>query len=330
MEEETKNTKNNTVAKKTKTNATSKKAETKKTSASSESKAKTSTKSSKGSTGTKRAAASKKTASKTTTTTKKAPTKKATATKSTPAKTTSKSPSKTSTVKESTTTKKTSTKASEKQQVLEHTIIFDGLENKNIADVVNKLEEETVTVEDKVIKRSKVRKLIIILLYIIIIVIILATTAYIINDQIGDKNPKETIDSNISSKVKSTYKSESHIKDDHKVEKSPYSNIENISLGTFEQKAYKKEDAHILVASSTCYYCALFEETINEAYKDSKQKIYRIDIHKLTSKETDTFRNYYAFTDTPTIFAIKDGVVTSELVGTTTKEELMQWIKENK
>lgn len=324
MEEETKNTKKNTVAKKTKPKATPKKAETKKTSASSESKAKTSTKSSKESTKTKRAAASKKAPAKATTTTKKAPTKKTTTTKSTTAKTTSKSPSKTST------TKKTSTSSAEKPQVLEHTIIFDGIENKNIADVVNKLEEETVTVEDKVIKRSKVRKLIIILLYIIIIVIILATTAYVINDQIGDKKPKETINSNINGKVKSTYKSESHIKDEHKAEKSPYSNIENISLGAFEQKAYKKEDVHILVASSTCYYCALFEETVNEAYKDSKQKIYRIDIHKLTSAEIETFRNYYAFTDTPTIFAIKDGVVTSELVGTTTKEELMQWIKDNK
>ncbi len=318
MEEETKNTKKNTVAKKTKTKVTPKKVETKKTSASSESKAKTSTKSSKESTKTKTAAASKKAPAKATTTTKKAPTK------STTAKTTNKSPSKTST------TKKTSTSATEKTQALEHTIIFDGIENKNIADVVNKLEEETVTVEDKVIKRSKVRKLIIILLYIIIIVIILATTAYVINNQIGDKKPKETINSNINGKVKSTYKSESHIKDEHKAEKSPYSNIENISLGAFEQKAYQKEDVHILVASSTCYYCALFEETVNEAYKDSKQKIYRIDIHKLTSAEIETFRNYYAFTDTPTIFAIKDGVVTSELVGTTTKEELMKWIKDNK
>ena len=98
-------------------------------------------------------------------------------------------------------------------------------------------------------------------------------------------------------------------------------------ISEFENKVLNGEDMAILIASSKCYYCLTFEPTINEVFTDNNKTIYRIDIASLTSDEASRFRTYYAFTSTPTIFTIKDGIATSELKGTTTKEELGSWVK---
>ena len=47
----------------------------------------------------------------------------------------------------------------EGESLLERTLIFDGRENQNLAEVVQKLEEENVVLEDKIIKRSKGKKI---------------------------------------------------------------------------------------------------------------------------------------------------------------------------
>ena len=85
----------------------------------------------------------------------------------------------------------------------------------------------------------------------------------------------------------------------------------------------------ILIASSTCYPCITFEPIINEVYKEKNSVIYRINISLLTENEINRFRTYYAFKVTPTIFTIKDGIVTSESTGVLSKDELISWIDEN-
>ncbi|MDE5889118.1 MAG: hypothetical protein K2H20_03765, partial [Bacilli bacterium] len=67
----------------------------------------------------------------------------------------------------------------------------------------------------------------------------------------------------------------------------------------------------------------------DEVFKAENKTIYKINISSLTATEETRFRTYYAFKSTPTIFTIKAGIVTSDQVGTTTKEELTEWVKEN-
>jgi len=294
------------------------------------------------------------------------PKKKTTSTKKTP-KTSSKkgSPSetkkvsekvvkKTSSSKESTPKKKTpatktptkkepvaktikeEVKKDEPKENLEKTIIFDGNQSKNIRDVVNKLEEDNVVLDDKVIKRSKGKKIVIILLVILIYAFIFGTIGYVIGTNIREAENSLTVESNIYKKVSRNYKSIKDIENNQTdsetktvTDETEYTNIETISLTDFEKKAYNKENMVVLVASSTCYHCITYEPIINEVFKSLDRKIYRINITALTDDEVTRFRTYYAFQVTPTIFTIKDGIVTAESTGTMTNEELTNWLNDN-
>lgn len=212
---------------------------------------------------------------------------------------------------------------------LEKTLIFDVQENKNIKEVVKKLEEENIVLEDKVIKRSKGKKIAIIILSALITLIIIGVTIFVINNQIKEKENNQTINSNIYKKVSTQKKETETTSNNTSPEEIKYSNIKTVTLSEFEEKILKKEDMTILIASTTCYACITFEPVINEALEETEKTIYRIDVTSLTEKEIDRFRTYYAFTKTPTIFTIKNGLVKSELIGTTTKEELITWISNN-
>lgn len=327
MEEKEKKTiKKATTTKKTtskKTPATKKVAETKKTTATAKKTTKATTSSSAKKTTTKKTAEAA--SPKKTTTTKKATAK----TTATAKKTTVKKPA----------TKKTTTKKSTPKvtpETLEHTIIFDGLESQNISEVVDKLEEENVVVENnentEVTKRSKAKKVAIIIIYILIIAIIIATIVYVAKDRVESNKRSETVNSDIYSKVSDNYKNSNESNKDKNEPKKDtgYSNIENLTLKSFEQKVLDKENFHVIIVSANCYYCAVYEETVNEVYKENKEKIYRIDIASLTDNQIKTLRYYYAFNSTPTIFAVKDGKIGADLAKTQTKEDLNNWVKENK
>ena len=85
----------------------------------------------------------------------------------------------------------------------------------------------------------------------------------------------------------------------------------------------------VLISSSTCLWCMQFEPIIEEVLKEQEKKMYVIEITSMEDEEVTKFREYYAFTITPTIFTIKDGVVTAEQTGITTKEELTDWVTKN-
>ena len=222
------------------------------------------------------------------------------------------------------------TKEAKKQANLEKTIIFNGAEKKNITDVVKKLEEENVVVENKVIKRSKVKKAIIIIITIIMIALVAGTIYYIVDNQIVAKENNLTINSDIHKKATRNYKSVSDINKNaeskNKIEDIEYSNIQTLTLGEFEEKAYNKEDMIVIVSSATCYSCISFEPVLNETLQELEKNIYRINITNFTTNEKDRFRTYYAFTATPTMFKVKDGKVTADYKGTMNAEELKDWL----
>lgn len=284
--------------------------------------------------GTKKTTSTKK---KTTTSVTKASTK-ATPKKSTATKKTTKKATTPKKVVKKTPPKKITTPKEEKleekkttSESLEKTIIFDGNQSKNILEVVDKLEEENVCLDDKVIKRSKIKKYIIIILTILIFVVIGSTIGYIVNTHIKEKENNQTLNSNIYKKVNANYKTINDIEENKgsSLTEDEYENIEDITLAEFEKKNYNKENMTIFVSSTTCYHSITFESVIDKVYGSLDKKIYRINITSLTDEEIERFRTYYAFKVTPTIFTIKDGIVTSEVTGTMTEEELTTWAKEN-
>lgn len=220
-----------------------------------------------------------------------------------------------------------------KEDNLEKTLIFDGRENQNLAEVVKKLEAENVILEDKVIKRSKGKKIAVMILTALIFITIIGTAIYVIHSEIEREINSQTLDSNIFDKVSNQYSSVDEIdtekKTDSDLDKEDYENIESITLGEFEKKILKKEDMIVIVTSTTCLYSIEYEPIVDEVFKSLDKKIYRINITSLTTEETERFRTYYAFTTTPTIFTIKNGIAKKELVGQMTKEELEDWLKEN-
>lgn len=262
--------------------------------------------------------------------------------------TTKKSPVKKTTPKKTTASKKAAPKKIEKiekvekveevkpvetkEEKLEKTIIFDGKQSKNLREVVEKLEEENVVVEDKVIKRSKVRKYLIIIVAIGMVLVAAASLAYITSQRRTDKRNNQTTGSNIHEKAK-----------EHKIEpvedtekemadiKESYEHIVTINLAQFETKALNRDDMIVLVASSSCSSCIQYEPDIEKAFTELDKKIYRIDIKSMTDDEIKIFRSYYAFTVTPTIFIVKDGVVVADTArtGRMTKEDLVNWVNKN-
>lgn len=207
---------------------------------------------------------------------------------------------------------------------LEKTLIFDGKQNENLKEVVSKLEEENIVLEDRVIKRSKVKKIIIIILSIIILLSIAYTTYYVLDKEVIDKvttnyNIRQKVDRNKKKKIEYT-----EVKDDDEYEK-----IIRISLEEFEKKVLNNEDFTIMITQSACYYCLEFEPIVNEVLTEKDKVIYEINISLITTKETERFREYYEFSKTPTIFTIKDNKVISELIGYKEKDVFLEYLENN-
>ena len=227
-----------------------------------------------------------------------------------------------------------------KEEQLEKTIIFDGTQNKNLNEVIDKIEEENVILDDKIIKRSNVKRTIIIILFIAIIATIIATVVYVVdfeNNHVLAKSVTEsttTLNSNIYQKVENIIKNEGRLtaniaESSKQTDEINYSNIKTVSLKDLEQKIMNKDDIIVLIASINCYHCLNFEPVINDVFNENNKIIYRLNIASLTKDEINRFRTYYAFTATPTIFHVKDGYVKDEVVGTLTNEELNTWLNNN-
>lgn len=286
----------------------------------------------------------KKTTTKKTTkkeTAKKAPAKKTTTTKTTSAvktetkKTTPKKEKiKVVETKEVKKPKKVEPKVEKKltkEEQLERTMIFDGAQKKNLKEVVEKLEKENVVLKDKVVKRSKINKVIVIILVTLIAAAMIAIGVYLgtnIKERMDAEKRIPTLNTDIYNKV-TEYREELNDEVEEKDEEEAKTVLKEITLEQFENKIIKKENINVLVSSNTCYFCIQFEPIVEETLKDSNKTIYKIDIAKMSEKEVKRFREYYAFTITPTIFTVKDGIVTSEKLGSMDAETLSVWANEN-
>ena len=222
------------------------------------------------------------------------------------------------------------TKETKEELALEKTIIFDSKQKRNLQEVVDRLEEENVVVDDKVIKRSKVRKILIIIVAVAMVLIFAASIAYVASQLKIEHHKNETTGSNIYEKAKAK-KVEPSEKIEEKQTEEQYKHIITIDLNQFETKAANKDEMIVLVASSSCSSCIQFEPDVEKVFAELDKEIYRIDIKTMSDEEINDFREYYAFTITPTIFVVKDGVVVADTArtGRMTVEDLKEWLNKN-
>ena len=292
-------------------------------------------------------ATTKKTTTKKETTTKKAETKKTTtkaATKKTTAKAASE-PKKKSTAKKTektepkkTTTRKTKAEKEKEEQLkqLEKTMIFDGSQSRNLEEVVNKLEEDNVVLENKVVKRSAFNKNMIILLTCAIVIVIVGVLIYTI-DFFGEKSTvQEGSGFNANNYTHVEVDEEGAGSGNVEVNDEPttmhaieYNNLETITVDEFEAKLVNGERMLVLISSETCYYCVVSESTLDEVLREKGKMMYRLSITSMTDEETERLRSYYPFTVAPTILAIEDGQVVSEVEGTQSKNDFGTWVDNN-
>jgi hypothetical protein len=205
---------------------------------------------------------------------------------------------------------------------LEKTLIFDGKHNDNLEEVVTKLEKDNVVLKDKVVKRSKARKVIITILALLIVAVIVGTAVYTYKEITKNKIDNQTTNSNIYEKVTSK-KSQTPSRE---IEKSPYEHIQRLSLKEFEDKVKAKEDMAVIISVETCARCVSFEPIADKVFGELDKTLYEIDVTQYSSEEIKTFRTYYSFTQTPTIFYLRDGIVFNDIVPTVDETELRAWV----
>ena len=91
-----------------------------------------------------------------------------------------------------------------KEEQLERTMIFDGAQKKNLKEVVEKLEKENVVLKDKVVKRSKINKVIVIILVTLIAAAMIAIGVYLgtnIKERMDAEKRIPTLNTDIYNKV---------------------------------------------------------------------------------------------------------------------------------
>ena len=147
------------------------------------------------------------------------------------------------------------------------------------------------------------------------VLIFAASIAYVASQLKIEHHKNETTGSNIYEKAKAK-KVEPSEKIEEKQTEEQYKHIITIDLNQFETKAANKDEMIVLVASSSCSSCIQFEPDVEKVFAELDKDIYRIDIKTMSDEEINDFREYYAFTITPTIFVVKDGVVVADTART--------------
>lgn len=225
------------------------------------------------------------------------------------------------------------TKVPESSSQLEKTMIFDGTQRKNLEEVVNKLNEDNILLKDKVVKRSPVNRNIIIILIVAITITIISCIIYSVNytqkAQAEDKNNTTIINTDNYNKIETIDGNNNSASNDSSNDQIQYSNIKNITIDDFEIKIAEGENITALISSETCYFCVTFEPIANEVLKAQNQVAYRLDITSMSTEEVNRLRNYFAFTSTPTLLAIKNGAVAQATEGSLSTEEFTEWLKTN-
>ncbi len=219
------------------------------------------------------------------------------------------------------------------EEKLEKTMVFDGRQRKNLTEVVNKLEEDKVVLKDKVVKRKPINKVAIQVL-IVLIVASIVYSAVVVRKELKKASTlsvnvdNERLNPEDYQKIDpATIPAGETIKDNPVEIK--YSNLETISLDEFEAKVAEGEKMLALISSETCSFSITAEPVYNKVLLSEKKKMYRLDITLMNADETTRLRDFYPFTATPTVIAVKEGQVVSEVEGKLSDEEFRSWVKNN-
>ena len=216
---------------------------------------------------------------------------------------------------------------------LEKTMIFDGRQRKNLEEVVNKLEEDKVVLKDKVVKRKPINKIIIYVLVVLIVTTVLYSFIVVRKELKKASSLSVNVDNERLNPDDYNQVDPSTIPEGETIKDNPveikYSNLETITIDEFEAKVAEGEAMLVLISSETCSFSITAEPVYNKVLASEKKKMYRLDITLMNADETARLRDFYPFTATPTVIAVKDGSVVSEVEGKLKDEEFRSWVKNN-
>ena len=224
-------------------------------------------------------------------------------------------------------------KVETKEEKLEKTMIFDGRQRKNLEEVVTKLEEDKVVLKDKVVKRKQINKIIIYVLVVLIVATLVGTIIAVRKELKKGSNLSVTVDNERLNPDDYKTPDASEIEEGETIKDNPveikYSNLETITIDEFGVKVAEGENMLVLISSETCSFSITAEPVYNKVLLSEKKKMYRLDITLMNAEETTKLRDFYPFTATPTVIAVKDGAVVSEVEGKLSDEEFRSWVKNN-
>ena len=224
-------------------------------------------------------------------------------------------------------------KLEREEEKLEKTMIFDGTQRKNLKEVVDKLEEENVVLKDKVVKRKQINKIIIYVLVVLIVATLVGTTIAVRKELKKNNALSVSVDNERLNPDDYQTVSTDDIEEGQTIKDNPveikYSNLETITIDQFGVKVAEGEHMLVLISSETCSFSITAEPVYNKVLLSEKKKMYRLDITLMNAEETTKLRDFYPFTATPTVIAVKDGSVVSEVEGKLSEEEFRSWVKNN-
>jgi len=90
-----------------------------------------------------------------------------------------------------------------------------------------------------------------------------------------------------------------------------YSKYTEVSYSELLTKMENKDTFVIVLGSSTCSACAMYEKTMEKVIKKNQVEIFYLDIAKLNEEDKVKFNSKFVIAGTPTTVFIENGVETS-------------------
>ena len=106
-----------------------------------------------------------------------------------------------------------------------------------------------------------------------------------------------------------------------------YSNIEQISLSSFNEMIKKKRSFVVVISQTYCSHCIVYKPIYNEVLKEHNSKGYDLDIYGLSQTVRKDLLNKYGINGTPTTLIFIDGVLQKDRIeGMVEKQYLVDFL----
>lgn len=106
-----------------------------------------------------------------------------------------------------------------------------------------------------------------------------------------------------------------------------YSNIEQISLSSFNEMIKKKRSFVVVISQTYCSHCIVYKPIYNEVLKEHNSKGYDLDIYGLSQTVRTDLLNKYGINGTPTTLIFIDGVLQKDRIeGMVEKQYLVDFL----